>query len=259
MTLAPRFNRLHRIADDERATHEQVEGLFRSGRLVDVDEFGGLSVELQGRAGATARIDGLGTLVDSPESLLGLRVFVLAPTGHIRNGGLVIGASSPVTPLADFVELASAGNFLEGRDRALTGDTPAWTGTAFVPERRTLQITGVRLIAETVENGLAVLEFEHGTTTTKFTQISADGVAHSLAPLEPLVISAGSSTELVRMTLRIARFGGLIGGSGFDDALLQVPYATESQAESSGSAQRLRINTTTGAGLPYLTVLGRLN
>ena len=213
-------------------------GMFQYGKLLEVDADGAASVMLEGRFG-TARASGLSSLVDDPENLVGLKVVCLFPSGHVADGGFVLGPFGPVTALADFTVLSPAPDTLQARDRALLPDTSAWTGEAFVPAGITCVITSVTLIVSSITEGTPVVTMG----STHFREVSRDSVRFVLAPSEPF-----RAEDDFTMGLSVDR-------TGLNDANLQMPYTTEAQP----SEQRLQITTKTGAGFPYMALRGRLN
>ena len=162
-------------------------------------------------------------------------------------------------PLADTTVLPPvSGLFLEARDRALLPDSaPAWTGTALVPAGLTVSISAVRLVAQSVMNGRPVVRLTHGAESIPYRPRVVGGhrqqVFELLPPDTPFRATAPEHVGLtVDLTLSVDR-------TGLSDGVLLARYTTETQPPSDGAAQRLRVSTTSGAGLPYLSIMGRLN
>lgn len=257
--VSPRFNRIRRTERLARETSRLRGGMIQSGRLISVDEFGGASVQIQGRFG-DAQFNGLGSLVDDLDQIIGLHVSILVPSGNLRDGGFILGTASSVTALADFTNLAGGLDDLIAQDPLVGSSTVAWRGTALVPRNQTLQVTGITLVVRSLpENGIPILDITHSSAVTTFRETSFDSLRRTLTAPSPIVVQSGVTPETVTMALRIERFGGLIGNTGFDDAVLRVPYSTSFQPRPSGSSQRLQILTSAGSGLPTMIVHGRLN
>ena len=153
--------------------------------------------------------------------------------------------------------MTAASGSLYARDRQFLPDTgPAWTGSAVVPAGRTLSVKSVTLVTESVTSGIPVLKFRHGSQTVNYMEIQNGWRQQifTLAPAqEPLVVTAPDNADVViDMELNVNR-------PGPEDAVLQARYTLDAQPPTEGAAQRLRVSTLTGAGTPYMAILGRMN
>ena len=244
--VSPRFKALDRLGEAQDASKRKQDGMFRRGRLVDVDEDGLARVEVYGRAGQTATIEAF-SMLDEPQELIGLFVHLLVPSGNTFQGAWVMGAYGAVTTLADTTELAHAPGVLEARDRFALPDTDAWAGTFTIPAGATVQLTSIRLTARSLTNGVVVLRIGNA----RFSQVFYDDPVVTLRPVEPLLITAPDTAILsVDMTLSVDRLAAF----QTDDAVLEAFSVTGSQP----AGQRLRLSTRTGAGLPNMRLRGRL-
>ena len=249
--VSPRSNILDELERNQDKLNQRSQGLFRRGRLIAFDKTLGTStVEFYGRFG-NAQKAGLGSLTDSPADLIGLSVLVLVPTGRLSEGAYVVGPASAVTPIADFTRISYAGD-LTARDRLVGADTSAWRGVATVPKGRAVQLTGVVLIVRSLTEGSPVMAGTVGTETTHFRQSGFDGAVYHLAPAAPLTVLAPDDADAeIALTLSVDR----VSVSQLADAVLTTGYSTDAQPD----AQRLRVRTTQGLGLPTMRLLGRLN
>ena len=250
--------RLHRLDDTEHELEQLWQrraGMFQTGKLLSVDEFSGACVvELFGRNGDTAKLHGVGCLVDDPENLLGLTVKLLCETGRVTEGAWILGPVGPIAPLLDTQILAAGSGVLQARDRRLIPDERGWEGEGTVDPGHTVTVNAVRLIMPTddsLTDGTAVFGFSHGGRTTIFRQVSRDSVVLVLRPSSPFRVMADSTSETFTAFLGVDRTGG--GLFDFADAVLNVHYAAEPQP----ATQRLQLETTSGAGLPYMAIAGR--
>ena len=249
--VSPRSAILDQLEREQDRLSQRAQGLFRRGRLVAFDEGTGAStVEFRGRFGSAEK-SGLGSLANSPAHLLGLGVLVLVPSGRLSEGGYIVGPVSAITHLSDLTSISYAGD-LTARDRLIGGDANAWRGVATVPKGQTVQLTGVVLVVRSLTEGSPVMTATVGGETLHFCQAAYDSVIYHLSPATPLTVRApdDSDSEIV-LTLSVDR----LTATQVSDAVLSVGYSADAQP----SEQRLRVETTHGAGLPTMRLLGRLN
>lgn len=252
-----RLTRLDEVEADLDRLRQRREGMFQTGRLVGVDMVtGACTVEIFGRLGATARIGGGGSLVDDPQNLIGLTCKLLVESGEISRGAWILGPAGLVAPVAD-MHILPHGGTLQARDRRAFPDVKAWQGQAFVGAGSAVVVNSVRLVVESVTDGTGVMVFSDGSNRVVFREASRDRDSQPntimvLRPtIEPFRVYAESAPATFTMSLEVDRTAN--GLLDFDDAVLEVPYVTGSQPAS----QRLAIETTSGAGLPNMSIYGR--
>ena len=186
---------------------------------------------------------------DEPEDLIGLTVSLFVPSGDISDGVWILGADGAVGTLFDATILAAeAGVYLEARDRLLLPDQSAWIGRGTVPPGRTMIITTARIVVNSLDEGAATLTCSYGSATATFRQVSYDAPVVTLRPATPFRIEAPRLQDATfTMTLGVER-------TGANDGVLEARFTTERQPAD----QRLRIETTSGAGLPSMRIKGRI-
>ena len=200
------------------------------------------TVELFGRFGQTAQVEAF-SMIDEPEGLIGLTVSLFVPSGDIFDGVWILGADGAVGRLFDATVLgAEQGLFLEARDRLLPPDVDAWAGTAKVFDGQLVVVSYVRLTVQSITDGLSVMAFRDNTGEEyHFRQVAHESAVITMRPAQPF-----RATDDFSMVLSVDR-------TGLSDAVLQTFYTTETPP----SSQRLRLTTTSGAGLPYMSLHGR--
>ncbi len=248
--VSPRLDILTQLDRNLSDETRRREGMIQSGRLVSVgnsaDTFGQCSVEISGKFG-TAVTHGVGSLIDNPESLIGLQVALLVPTGELRHGSWILGPHGPQWPIADFTVLSAvSGMTLEARDRAAFGDVTAWEGTGEVAAGMTVVVNAVVLVLDDLTSGSPVVTL--GGTHYRLT--GYDKPVYTLTPATPFRITAPSDSEATfTMALDVDRLGAF----QIADAVLQARYTTDGQP----SEQPVQVRTTSGAGVPYMRLVGR--
>ena len=240
--VMPRDYSLDRTEEALRDVTRRRNAMVQRGRLLSVDFDGLATVELFGRFGQTAQIQAF-SLRDEPEDLIGLTVSLFVPSGDISDGVWILGADGAVGRLFDATVLgAEQGLFLEARDRLLPPDVDAWTGTAKVFDGQLVVVSYVRLTIQSITSGLPVLTFTDSTGgSCHFRQVAHESAVITMRPAQPF-----RATDDFSMVLSVDR-------TGLSDGVLEAFYTTETPP----SSQRLRLTTTSGAGLPYMSLHGR--
>ena len=182
---------------------------------------------------------------------LGLPVVLWVPQGKIGLNAFILGPLGPIAGLADFTVLTAAPDFLEARDRAALGDVTAWTGRATVPKESTVVLNSVVLVVDSVTDGAPVLTLDDAGRVVHFRETGHDGQVYYLAPARPFRVTAPNDADAsIDMALTVDRLGSF----QLSDAVLQARYTTDEQPKD----DRLQVETTSGAGFPYMRLSGRM-
>ena len=232
--VSPRLESLDRVEQGLAKLQRRTANTFRAAKLIAVDANGFAQIEISGRFGK-ANVERVTCMLDSPERYIGLNVWVVNPSGNLSNGAVVMGVWGPAVAVTDTTVLSPVqGLFLEGRDRALLGDTDAWRGQGRIPASETLVIEEVVLVIESVNEGTPVLRLGD----RHFREAGYDGQVYTLRPREPFRIQADADADAgFTMTLSVDR----LGATQLNDAVVTLPYTVEGQA-----AGRLPLSTIAG-------------
>ena len=240
--VMPRNVSLDRLEEDLRDVTRRRNAMVQRGRLVSVDFDGLATVELFGRFGQTAMIKAF-SMIDEPEDYIGLAVKLFVPSGDIAEGVWILGVDGAVGRLFDATVLEAVPNmYLEARDRLALPDVDAWTGTAKVFDGQLVIVSYVRLTVASITDGLPVMTFTDNTGEEyHFRQVAHESAVITMRPAQPF-----RATDDFSMVLSVDR-------TGLSDGVLEAFYTIE----DTPSTQRLQLTTTTGAGLPYMSIHGR--
>ena len=251
--VSPRLESLDRVEQELAKLQRRTANTFRAAKLIAVDANGFAQIEISGRFGK-ANVERVTCMLPNPEHYIGLNVWIINPSGDLSNGAVVMAVWGPAVGVTDTTVLSPVqGLFLEGRDRALLGDTDVWRGEGRVPASETLVIEEIVLIVESLTEGTPVLKVGD----RFFRQAGNDGQVFTLRPREPFRIQADADADAgFPLILTVDR----ISSAQISDAVLTLPYTTETQPGVDYLSQRLRIETNTGyAGTPVLRISGRMS